>query len=120
MRRKTSSTTGTAATIRGLDYGFGFYSFEVRAVNAVGKGEWSDLSIYTSLWPERSEQVRVSPTNITVTEGGTFTFTVSLDREPPLPVRLDVYPRGSEADELLYEAYQYLDQVLIPNGWSHP
>ena len=21
---------------------------------------------------------------------------------------------------LLYEAYQYLDKVLIPNGWSHP
>ena len=113
------TTTGTTGTIRGLDEGPSYYSFEVRAVNAVGEGEWSE-SVYVTLWPERSEQVRVSPTNITVTEGGTFTFTVSLNRQPPLPVGLGIYPRGSEADELLWEAYQYLDKVLIPNGWSHP
>ena len=111
-------TTGTTATIRGLDDGLLFYAFEVRAVNAVGEGEWSD-EIYTSLWPERNEQVRVSPTSITVTEGGTFTFTVSLNRAPPLPVGLGLYPRGS-AETYLGEAYDYLDRVLIPNGWSHP
>ena len=78
--QESFTTTGTTATIRGLDDGQGLYSFEVWAVNAVGEGEWSE-SIYTQLWPERSEQVRVSTTNITVTEGGT----ASLNRQPPLP-----------------------------------
>ena len=112
------TTTGTTGAIRGLDYGSGFYSFEVRAVNAVGEGEWSE-SIYTQLWTERSEQVRVSTTNITVNEGGALTFTVSLDRQPQLPVRLGVYPRDDDGS-LLNDAYQYLDKVMIPSGWSHP
>ena len=47
---ETFTTTGTTGTIRGLDDGLAHYSFEVRAVNAVGEGEWSE-SIYTSLWP---------------------------------------------------------------------
>ncbi len=115
----TTTTTGTSGTIRGLDDGFLYYSFEVRAVNAVGEGDWSE-SIYATLWPERSEQVRVSSTNITVNEGGTATFTVSLNRQPPLPVGLGLYPRGDGADALLGEAYQYLDKALIPSSWSHP
>ncbi len=114
----TIKTTGTSGTIRGLEEGL-FHSFRVRAVNAVGEGEWSD-EIYTSVWPDRSEQVRVSSTNITVNEGGTASFTVSLNRQPPLPVAISVYPRGSEADDLLSDAYRYLDKVLIPSGWSHP
>ena len=63
--------------------------------------------------------MRVSATNITVTEGGTATFTVSLSQAPPLPLGLGIYPRGS-ADALLYEAYEYLGRALIPSGWSHP
>lgn len=114
----TLTTTGTSGTVRGLDDGLHHYAFRVRAVNAVGEGEWSE-EIFTQLWPERNEQVRVSPTNITVTEGGTFTFTVSLNRAPPLPVGLGIWPRGSD-DDLLYDVYQYLDKVLIPNGWNHP
>ena len=114
-----TTTTGTSGTIRGLDDGLLYYSFEVRAVNAVGEGEWSE-SIYATLWAERSEQVRVSSTNITVTEGGTARFTVSLNRQPPLPVGLGLYPRGDGADDLLYGAYEYLDKALIPSGWSHP
>lgn len=117
--QESFTTTGTTGTVSGLRDEFTFYSFEVRAVNAVGEGEWSE-SIYTSLWPERSEQVRVSTTNITVNEGGTATFTVSLNQQPPLPVGLNLNLRGSEADDLLGEAYQYLDKVLIPSGWSHP
>ena len=119
-RQETFTTTGTTGTIRGLDDGHGFYYFEVRAVNAVGEGEWSD-SIYTHLWPDRSEQVRVSTTNITVTEGGTFTFTVSLNRQPPLPMGLGVYPRGLRSRRSpVRRLTQYLDKVLIPNGWTHP
>ena len=113
------TTTGTSATIRGLDNGLAFYSFRVRALNAVGEGEWSG-DIHANLWPQRSEQVRVSPTTITVNEGGTARFTVSLNRAPPLPVRVGVYPRGDRADDLLYDAYRYSDKVLIPSGWSHP
>ena len=113
----TFKTTGTTGTIRGLEEGL-YRSFRVRAVNAVGEGDWSE-DIYTSLWPERNEQVRVSPTNITVNEGGTFTFTVSLNRQPPLPVGLSVEPRD-DTDNLLWETYQYWDKILIPSGWSHP
>ena len=115
---ETFTTTGTTGTIRGLEQG-SYRSFRVRAVNAVGEGEWSE-DIYASLWPNRSEQVRVSTTNVTVTEGGTFTFTVSLNRQPPLPVGLGLYPRGEDSDDLLNGAYAYLDKVLIPNGWRHP
>ena len=115
----TVTTTGTTATIRGLDRGLMYYSFQVRAVNAVGEGQWSD-DIYTSLWPERNEQVRVSATKITVTEGGTARFTVSLNRQPPLPVGLRLYPRGDDAEQLLWQSYQFMDKALIPSGWSHP
>ena len=113
----TVPATVTRGTIRGLEQGW-HYSFRVRAVNAVGEGDWSD-DIYTQVWPERNEQVRVSATNITVTEGGTARFTVSLNRQPPLPVSLGLYPRGSEADDLLSGVYEYSNRVLIPNGWSH-
>ena len=117
LAEENIATTGTTGTIRGLEEGL-HYSFRVRAVNAVGGGEWSE-DIYTTVWPGRSEQVRVSATNITVTEGGTVNFTVSLSQAPPLPVGLGIYPRGSAAD-ILYETYAYLDRALVPSGWSHP
>lgn len=91
--------------------------YRVGAVNAVGEGDWSEQT-YTQLWPRGSEQVLVSPTNITVTEGGTFTFTVSLNRAPPMPVALGLYPRRA-ADSLLH-SYLYSEKVLIPSSWSHP
>lgn len=118
LAEENFTTTGTTGTIRGLDDGLLFYSFRVRAVNAVGEGDWSE-EIHATLWQERSEQVRVSTTNITVTEGGTATFTVSMNRAPPLPVGLGLYPRGS-ADALLDGVYEYLDKALVPSGWSHP
>ena len=117
LGQENLTTTGTTGTIRGLEEGL-HYSFRVRAVNAVGGGEWSD-DIFATLWPGRTEQVRVSATNLTVTEGGTVSFTVSLNQAPPLPVSLGVYPRGS-ADELLFGAYEYVGRALIPSGWSHP
>ena len=105
MSEETFTTTGTTGIIRGLDDGLYNYSFSVRAPNAVGDGEWSD-DIYTSLWPGRSEQVRVSPTTINVNEDGTARFTVSLNRAPPLPVYVYVYPRGDRGDDLLHDAYR--------------
>ncbi len=33
---------------------------------------------------------------------------------------LGVYPRVADADELLFQVYEYTDKALIPSGWTHP
>ncbi len=86
------ATTNTSVRISNLNTD-GDYYFRVRAVNPVGKGEWS-TDIYATLRPSLSGQVRVSPTAITVDEGATVTYTVRLSTQPPHPVELFVQPRS--------------------------
>ena len=112
-------TTATSARISGLSTD-GSYRFRVRAVNLIGKGEWL-RDIPATLRPSAGGQVRVSPTTVTVNEGATATYTISLSTSPPHPVTVYVQPRGPAGSEnLRYELIKYQDTILIPNGWTHP
>lgn len=113
-------TTGTSARISGLSTD-GDYFFRARAVNLIGKGEWSQ-EIQTTLRPSSSGQVRVSPTTITVNEGATATYTISLSTAPPHPLTVDVQARGPGGSEDLQDKFfENLGSiVLIPSGWTHP
>ena len=113
------TTTGTSARISGLTTDGG-YDFRVRAVNPVGKGEWTS-AIFAILRPSTSAQVRVSPTTITVNEGATVTYTISLSTAPPHPVEVYIQPQVSGGhSELEDAAYSYTGQLLVPSGWAHP
>ena len=113
------ATTNTSVRISNLKLD-GDYYFRVRAVNPVGKGEWT-TELPSLLKPSLSGQVRVNPTTITVDEGDTVTYTVRLSTQPPHPAELFVQPRSvAGADDLGDAAFVYTGSVLIPSGWTHP
>ena len=62
----SNTTTNTSAVISGLSKD-GLYLLKVRAVNAVGKGEWAHTQ--HKLRPSTNGGVIVSPTTITVERG---------------------------------------------------
>ena len=114
--------TGTSVRISGLNTD-GSYEFRVRAVNIVGKGEWS-WTTNAILRPSTSAQVRVSPTTITVNEGATVSYTIRLSSAPPHPVQAWIQPRGSEGgggyNDIEEAAFEYNQRLLVPGGWTHP
>ncbi len=113
------ATTGTSARITGLSTD-GDYHFQVRAVNPVGKGDWSS-PVYATLRPSANGQLLASPTTITVDEGATVTYTIRLSTAPPHPATLNVRARGPAGSaDLRSEVAQYQGKILIPNGWTHP
>ena len=113
------ATASTSARISGLNTD-GDYFFRVRAVNPVGKGEWS-RDIQAALRPSTSGQVRVSPTTITVNEGATVTYTIRLSTAPPHPVQAWIQPRGSGGyNDIEEAAFVYNQSLLVPSGWTHP
>ena len=114
------TTTGTSARISGLTTD-GSYDFRVRAVNIVGKGDWTP-ALYAILRPSTSAQVRVSPTTITVNEGATVTYTISLSAAPPHPVQAYVQPQGGESgyNDIEEAAFKYNQSLLTPSNWTHP
>ncbi len=112
-------TTGTSARITGLSTD-GDYYFRVRAENLVGKGDWG-TDIQATLRPSTNGQVRVSPTNITVNEGATVTYTIRLSTAPPHPVLAWIQPQGSSGYNNIGEAaFEYTQSLLVPRGWTHP
>ncbi len=114
-----TSTTAISARVSGINTD-GSYDFRVRAVNPVGKGEWSG-TIYAILRPSTSAQVRVSPTTITVNEGATVTYNISLSTAPPHPVQVFVQPQANGGySDLENAAHQYTGKLLVPTGWTHP
>lgn len=113
------ATTNTSIRISSLNRD-GDYHFRVRAVNPVGKGEWTS-ELPSLLKPSLSGQVRVSPTTITVDEGDTVAYTVRPSTAPPHPTELFVQPRSTaESRDLGDAAFVYTGSVLIPTGWTHP
>ena len=118
-QRVEGTTSSTSARISGLTSD-GSYLFRVRAVNPVGKGEWSS-DILATLWPSLSGSVRVSPTTITVDEGDTVSYTIRLGTAPPHPVEVLISTQGFEgAADIEDAASAYSGRVLIPSGWTHP
>ena len=113
-------TTGTSARITGLNTD-GNYFFQVRAVNLVGKGEWA-RDINATLRPSTSAQVLVSPTNITVNEGATITYTIRLSTAPPHPLQPLIQPQGGGAayNDIDNAAFEFNQSLLVPSGWTHP
>ena len=112
------TTTGTSVRITGLSVD-GYYEFQVRTVNPVGEGQWTQRT-YANLHPSTSGQVLVSPTSINVNEGSTATYTIRLSTAPPHPVEVYAQGRGIDDGDIENAAHQYTSHLLVPNGWTHP
>ena len=88
---KPTRTGGTTRTVTVPNFR-GRYEFYVRALNAVGAGWWSQpVGQYVN--PQRNWRVSLSPSRLTVTEGGEATYQVRLTSDPgqPVWVALDWY-----------------------------
>ena len=112
------ATTSTSASISGLS-AKGDYQFQVRAVNPVGKGDWT-WDIRATLNPSQSGLLQVSPVTVNVNEGATASYTVRLSHAPPHPVQVQIHASDSSGADGLTEAVRlYTGHYLVPDGWTH-
>ena len=97
---KPTRVGGTTRTVTVPNFR-GHYGFYVRALNAVGAGWWSQ-PVGQYINPQRNWRVSLSPSRLTVDEGGEATYTVRLTSDPgqPVWVALDWY-----GDESLGEGH---------------
>ena len=109
--------SGTSASIGGLNVA-GTYDFMVRAINAVGAGEWSD-PVQADIAPEARGKVVVTPSSLTVTEGGSATYRVKLSHEPAQPVQLGLFWEDPDNDLSLALA-GYQGMLLLPGNYAPP
>ena len=112
--------SGTSVRITGLNRE-GTYQFEVRALNAAGAGDWSQ-SIQKEVGPATAGGGRVilSPSRLTVAEGGEDTYWVKLSRSPTLPIAVFMHWNlsGTEDEALGSELPFQQGQVLLPTGYG--
>ena len=112
--------TGTARRITGLNRE-GTYQFEVRAINAVGAGDWSQ-AIQKEVGPQTAGGGRVilSPARLTVAEGGEATYRVKLSRAPTWPIVVFMHWNlsGTEDEALGGELPFQQGRVLLPSGYD--
>ncbi len=110
--------TTTTRRITGLNRE-GTYEFSVRALNAVGAGDWSQ-PITKDVGPETAGGGRVvlSPTRLTVTEGGEATYRVKLSRAPTMPLWVTMHWDGSGVDNLGGELPFQQFKILLPSGYD--
>ena len=112
--------SGTSRRVTGLNRE-GTYQLEVRALNAVGASDWSQ-SIQKEVGPETAGGGRVilSPSRLTVTEGGEATYRVKLSRNPTLPIVVFMHWNlsGTEDESLGSELPVQQGQVLLPTGYD--
>ena len=107
--------SGTSRRITGLNRE-GTYGFEVRALNAVGAGEWSQ-PVTKAVGPATAGgRIVLSPSRLTVAEGGEATYRVKLSRSPKQPLWLGLYWDG-DADLSGELPFQQL-QALLPSGYD--
>ena len=108
--------SGTSRRITGLNRE-GTYEFSVRALNAVGAGDWSQ-PITKDVGPQTAAGGRVvlSPTRLTVAEGGEATYRVKLSTNPTLPLFVVMHWDGDEnlGGELPFQQFK----ILLPNGYD--
>lgn len=74
-----TSRTVTVPNVRGR------YEFSVRALNAVGAGHWAQ-PVGQYIDPQKNWRVTLSPSRLTVPEGGEATYRVRLTADPGQPV----------------------------------
>ena len=109
---------GTSVRITGLNRE-GTYDFSVRALNAVGAGDWSQ-PIQKDVGPETAAGGRVilSPSRLTVTEGGQATYRVKLSTNPAMPLWVVLHWYGDGDDNLGGQLpFQQL-KILLPGGYD--
>ncbi len=95
----------------------GMYQFEVRALNAVGAGEWSQGLQHEVVSARAGGDWRVNlPSRLTVAEGGEATYRVRLSRDPKLPVVVFLHWMGDE--DLGGNLPTQQGQILIPRGYD--
>ena len=108
--------SGTSVRISGLNRE-GTYEFQVRALNAAGAGDWSQ-SMQKSVGPATAGGGRVilSPSRLTVPEGGQATYRVKLSRSPTQPVWVVMHWDGDEdlGGELPFQQFK----TLLPSGYD--
>lgn len=110
--------SGTSRRISGLNRE-GTYQFEVRAVNAVGAGDWSQ-SITKDVGPQTAGGGRVilSPSRLSVREGGEATYRVKLSRAPTLPLFVTMHWDGTGDENLGGELPFQQFKILLPSGYD--
>ena len=81
-----ANASGMQVTIDALPKCDRSYSFRVRAVNALGEGDWS-LTLASQVPTSSTGKVIVTPTRLALTEGGTGSqFVVKLGEAPTKPL----------------------------------
>ncbi len=95
----------------------GSYQFEVRAINAVGAGDWSQ-PITKEVGPHTAGGGRVvlSPSRLTVSEGGEATYRIKLSSAPTMPLWVTLHWDGDEnlGGELAFQQFK----ILLPSGYE--
>ena len=105
-----TSRTLTVPNVRG------HYDFSVRALNAVGAGQWTQpVSQYVD--PQRTWRVTLSPSRLTVDEGGEATYRVRLTADPGRPVLVALHWEGDDdlGNTLSYQQFKW----LLPSNYAN-
>ena len=111
------STNATSVTVGGLRTA-GEYHFDVRAINAVGAGEWSD-PVWARVAPQARGKVSVTPTGLTLTEGGSATYRIKLSTNPSQPIQVGLF--WDDPDNILSPALAgYQGFILLPSNYPTP
>ena len=113
---KPTRTGGTSVTVT-VPNVRGHYEFYVRALNAVGAGWWTQpVSQYVN--PQRNWRVTLSPSRLTVPEGGEATYRVRLTADPGQPVMLALWWDGDPdlGNTLSYQQFKW----LLPSNYQNP
>ena len=92
---KPTRTGGTTRTVTVPNFR-GHYGFYVRALNAVGAGPYAQ-PVGQYINPQRNWRVTLSPSRLTVTEGGEATYRVKLTSDPGQPVWVALDWSGDES-----------------------
>ena len=111
------STNATSATVTGLKMA-GEYYFTVRAVNAVGAGDWTD-PVWATITPQTRGKVVVTPTSLTLTEGGSATYRVKLSTNPSQPIQVHLFWDDPDLD-LSPALAGYQGMLLLPSNYTPP
>ena len=113
---KPTRTGGTSVTVTVPDVR-GQYEFSVRALSAAGAGWWTQ-PVRQYVNPQRTWRVTLSPSSLTVDEGGEATYRVRLTSDPGQPVMLALHWEGDPdlGNTLSYQQFKW----LLPSNYENP